>query len=71
MKPQEKALELVNKYDNTLTYLESRAKVKDCVLIAVDEIISELEDVKNFTGNKFSSEMIKYWNKVKQEIEKL
>lgn len=71
MTPKKEAKELVDKYDNTLTYLESRAKVKDCALIAVDEIISELEDITNFTGNNLSSEMIKYWNKVKQEIEKL
>ena len=71
MTPKREAKELVDKYDNTLTYLESRAKVKDCALIVVDKIISELEDIMNLTGNKLSSEMIKYWQKVKQEIEKL
>ena len=71
MTPKKEAKELVDKYDNTLTYLESRAKVKDCALIVVDKIISELEDIMNLTGNNLSSEMIKYWNKVKQEIEKL
>lgn len=38
MTPKEKAIELVAKYDDTLTYLESKSKAKQCALIAVDEI---------------------------------
>ena len=57
--PKEKAKELVEKYDSTLIYLESKSKAKQCALIAVDEIIKEV----------VLSTM--YWQEVKQEIEKL
>lgn len=60
MTPKEKAKELVEKYDLTLTYLESKSKAKQCALIAVDEII--------LSSNYFE---IYYWKEVKQEIEKL
>lgn len=60
MTPKEKAKELVDQYDETLTYLESKSKAKECALIAVDEIlmccIGSHEE---------------YWEQVKQEIEKL
>lgn len=59
MTPKEKAKELVEKYDSTLTYLESKSKAKQCALIAVDEIIKEV----------VLSTM--YWQEVKQEIELL
>ena len=62
MKPKEKAKELLEKYDETLTYLESKSKAKQCALISVDEIINYLE-VDGF------STQIKYWLEVKQEIE--
>jgi hypothetical protein len=39
MNPKEKAVELIDKYDSTLTYLESKSKAKQCALIAVDEIL--------------------------------
>lgn len=60
MTPKEKAEELVEKYDETLTYLESKSKAKQCALIAVDEILSLLWCAD-----------LEYWNKVKKEIEKL
>lgn len=52
-------------------YYMSMHNAKRCALVAIDEIISELDDVKNFTGNKLSSEMIKYWEEVKTEIQKM
>ena len=61
MKPQEKAKELVKKYDETLTYLESKSKAKQCALIAVNEIIKEIA---------YYDQAV-YWQEVKQEIEKL
>ena len=66
MTSKEKAIELVEKYDETLTYLESKSKAKQCALIAVDEILNAL-------SYKISSnfEELKYFEEVKQEIEKL
>jgi hypothetical protein len=65
MTPKEKAKELVEKYDSTLTYLESKAKAKQCALIAVDEAIEESYLVdKTYCRQE-------YWEEVKQEIEKL
>jgi hypothetical protein len=61
MTPQEKAKDLVDKYDNTLTYLESKSKAKQCALIAVDELLLLIT----------YQPTIDYWNEVKQEIEKL
>ena len=58
MTPQDKAIELVNKYwrVNNSEY---------CALIAVDEIIDCTIPGQGFT--KYSRE---YWQQVKQEIEK-
>jgi hypothetical protein len=62
MEAEKKARELVEKFDETLTYLESKEKAKQCAIIAVDEILSLYwTDIKGFV----------YWNDVKQEIEKL
>ena len=64
MTPKDKAKELVEKYDETLTYLESKSKAKQCALIAVDELIYETQfEVPNIRQ--------RYWIDVKQEIEKL
>ena len=75
MTPKEKSEELVRKYYtfglNNPAQSFSWYECKECALIAVDEIISELEDVKNFTGNKLSLKMINYWQEVKKEIELL
>jgi hypothetical protein len=68
MTPKEKAQELVDKYDNTLTYLESKSKAKQCALIAVEEILNTLYSIP--FGNALDNEL-EYWNEVKQEIEKL
>jgi hypothetical protein len=58
MTPKEKAIELVEKYDETLTYLESKSKAKQCALIAVDLLLSEM----------YADD---YYTEVKHEIEKL
>jgi hypothetical protein len=67
MTPQEKAEDIVRKYSTYVVMWTGgveteRQNVKQCALIAVDEIlslfISECEDTK-------------YWQQVKQEIEKL
>ena len=62
MNAQDKAKELVEKYDQTFTYLESKNKAKQCAIIAVDEILNL---------DYFSEEGREYWQKVKNEIEKL
>ena len=73
MTAKEKALELVEMYDKTLTYLESKSKAKQCALIAVDEMIYYLPsvDVYPYFAQKLSPRVKEYWEEVKQEIEKL
>jgi hypothetical protein len=74
MTPKEKAIELVGYYypfvycyagsdmiTNTVSKEAIVLNAKQCVLIAVDEIIKELIE-KDF-ANRFS-----YWQEVKQEI---
>jgi hypothetical protein len=62
MTPKRKAQELVENFENALT-------IKDCALIAVDEIIKAIGfdwmEVKNL------DRQYAYWEQVKQEIEKL
>jgi len=65
----EKAKELVDKYDSTLTYLESKSKAKLCALIAVDEIINSNPHSNPLNTNVEST--MSYWQQVKQEIEAL
>jgi thymidine kinase len=62
MTAQDKAKELVEKYDQTFTYLESKNKAKQCAIIAVDEILNL---------DYFSEEGREYWQEIKNEIEKL
>ena len=66
MTPKEKAKELVDKFDEILTYLESKTKAKQCSLIAVEELVKQ--EVRLNNGRFYPS---KYWQEVKQEIEKL
>ena len=63
MTPQKKAKELVDKFSN-VPLLDSY-EAKQCALVAVDEIILEMDSV--MLPNPFKQ----YWNEVKQEIEKL
>ena len=66
MTPKEKAKELVDRYDETLTYLESKSKAKRCALIAVDEILNHHSQEQGLYRIDTY-----YWQQVKQEIEKL
>ena len=63
MTPKLKAKELIDKFSN-VPLLDSY-EAKQCALIAVDEIILEMDNV--MLPNPFKQ----YWNEVKQEIEKL
>jgi hypothetical protein len=68
MTPQEKAKDLYDSYWYCLlqSNIEKRNYwSKQCALIAVDEIILEMDNV--MLPNPFKQ----YWNEVKQEIEKL
>ena len=72
MTPKEKAKELFNKYysylkSNLMDDKEAIEDAKQCALIAVDEIIEAIEWHEYETPNK----EIRYWQEVKQEIEKL
>jgi uncharacterized protein YxeA len=66
MTAKEKAEELVNKYDETLTYLELKQKAKQCALIAVEEVLNS-----TYTLVKRNDLFVEYWQEVKQEVEKL
>ena len=76
MTPKEKAEELVKKYEIQFLsfgdYLPT-IKAKKCALIAVDEILKELTYTENYVEDNMGriSIYIKYWQEVKQEIEKL
>lgn len=68
MTPKEKALELVDKYNFLKQiFIPSIHEQKQCALIAVDEILN-IDNVKPYILHK---EIIKYYTKVKEEINKL
>ena len=87
MTPKEKAKELYNKYADEFnfddTYRSYREQSKQCALIAVDEILeSEPRYPSNVDWNDVGGtfqfyyvaqrvEAQRYWEEVKQEIEKL
>ncbi len=65
MKPQEKASQLVGKFDNTLVNRNAactRAMAKECAILCVEEIIDVLGDIA-------FEDM--YWYNVKKHIERL
>ena len=73
MTPKEKADELFNKYCYAIRYNEKDSEywtniiyAKNCALIAVDELI--IQENKYNNGSFYP---LKYWQEVKQEIEKL
>jgi hypothetical protein len=66
MTPKEKAIELIDKYDSTLTYLESKSKAKQCALIAVTEIINSNPHSNPFNTKIYST--MQYWIEVKNEL---
>ena len=67
MTPKEKAKELVDKMEHPLEgFYIIRVAAKQLALISVDELISQENSYNN--GSFYPS---KYWQEVKQEIEKL
>ena len=77
MTAKEKAIDLVNKFrefangndDESDRFSPAMEKQngKNCAIIAVDEILL----IKKEIWDDFHSEYFKYWQEVKQEIEKL
>ena len=75
--PQEKAEELVNKFIkptikwnpvNGIGYYNDLNAAKECALIAVDEIIANIEPSVSMD---VIEARINYWQEVKQEIENI
>jgi len=69
MDAKEKAKELYDKYYDAITeHWNAGIVAKHCALIAVDNIIAEVEPSVSMD---VISARIKYWEQVKEEIEKL
>jgi hypothetical protein len=73
MTPKEKANELFGKFAmylraNLMYDEEANEDAKQCALIAVDEILGDIDDSILHPQNK---EAINYWQEVKKEIEAL
>ena len=77
MTPKEKAVDIYNKMYETgfkpKSVLLRIEQAKECALIAVDEIISELAYTQNYVEDALNKIQvyINYWQEVKQEIENL
>jgi hypothetical protein len=75
MTPKEKAIELVDKFLRTYKvslyppFNKASDEAKQCALIAVDEIINANPHSNPLNTNVYST--MKYWQEVKQELEKL
>ena len=77
MTPKEKAKKLFDKYyivcQEYTEEIQCSIQAKECALIAVDEIIQQWEVIDTYIadfGGKLN-QSLKYWQEVKQEIEKL
>ena len=65
MTAKEKAKDLYSKYE--FVYIQnytSKHEVKQCAIIAVDELINDCD-----ASSPFEEERLKYWEKVKEQIE--
>jgi hypothetical protein len=75
MTPKEKAEELYNKFCEFTPVEFEQEYTKKCALIAVDEIISSSPSLPILgDGGTYGEDIelsTKYWQEVKQEIEKL
>ena len=65
MSPQEKAKQLYGKFYGIPLYIKT---VKECCHITVNEIIANIEPSVSMD---VIEARVKYWNEVKQEIDKL
>jgi hypothetical protein len=76
MTPQEKAEDIVRKYSTYVVMWTGgveteRQNVKQCALITVQEIISEMSDYYDEYDCTKTLKKIEYWQEVKNELEKL
>jgi glutathionyl-hydroquinone reductase len=74
MTPLEKANELYSKFDNLFNKdfmlpIVYDNQLKECALIAVNEIIKEIDD--RFLERYDATDRYFYWQEIKKEIEKL
>ena len=69
MTPKEKAEELINKYILNTPVGFHFDDAKRCSLIAVDEILKEVDDY--FLHQHCATDRYFFWKEVKQEIEKI
>jgi hypothetical protein len=67
MTPKEKAEELFDKYNKTVNTI-TNTPIKQCALIAVNEIIRELTEEISPSVHGFRHQ---YWIEVEHEIQKL
>jgi hypothetical protein len=68
MTPEEKAIELYEKYDSLFKAPYKKHKdTKLCALIAVDEVL----DIIRYHGTDIGKHSLLFWQQVKKEIEKL
>ena len=68
-KAKEKAVELVDKYYDSLPQWVNNNDAKQCALIAVQEILCANPHSNPLTTEVYSTML--FWNNVKNEIEKL
>ena len=66
MTHKEKARELINKYTSVNG---NSFFAKECAIVAVDEIIYQIDCIDTYLGNL--SEQIAFWQSVKTELETL
>lgn len=66
--PKQKAVQLVIQYDELLTYLESKAKAKECAIMVVNAIKEETAD--NY-DTLHAMDRLFYWTEVISEIGQL
>lgn len=69
---KDKAEQLVDRYNVLQTFIENfdYEHAKECALIAVDEIISNIKQ-SLISNTALYNGQLTYWQEVKQEIEKL
>ena len=75
MTPKEKAKELLIKflyYVESFSFEQQNENAKQCVLIAVDEILKEFNSDELYSsGENNINDFRTYWQEVKEEINKL
>lgn len=70
MTPKEKAISLVDRFDDIYVLGEEHNgyTAQQCALVAVDEVLSFID---NQMQGWLDADWVAYWNEVKEEINKL